>query len=72
MRPGLAPSAVRIPTSRARALARAKRRLATLTVAINSTRPTADSSARSTGRVRPKMRSDNGWSSKRTPALVSG
>ena len=52
-RPRVAPSAVRIASSRRRALARASSRLATLAHAMRSTNPTAPSSTRSGVRTSP-------------------
>ena len=66
-----APSADRTATSRRRPVPRASSRLATLTHAINSTRPTAASRTRSAGLVGPKTTFRTG--SMNTPrALFSG
>ena len=51
MRARAAPSAVRIASSRARALPRASSRFATFAHAMSSTKPTAASSTSSAGRT---------------------
>ena len=68
----LAPKAVRIANSRARTVARASRRLATFTQAINNTNPTAANSTSRKGLISPTIESFSGISVTPTPTFVCG
>ncbi len=72
IRPRLAPSAMRVASSRRRPDARASSRLAMLAQAMSSTKVTAPASATSAGRICPVTRSARGWTRNPVRALASG